>query len=138
MPKLLRQNLLQLSTQWLDDARILLAAGRFAGAYHAGGVSLECLLKARIAAGTQAEEFPDKKFADRVWTHQPVELLKAGGLVAFLDQAPSAIQANWTTVKDWTIDSRYNHIVDRVVAEAFLDALDDQTNGVLPWLRSHC
>ena len=49
-----------------------------------------------------------------------------------------AVQTNWATVKDWTVDSRYNSAVNPVTVIAFLNALDDPKDGILPWLRSHC
>lgn len=137
MPKLLRLDLIRLHQQWVDDARILLAAQRYAGAYHAGGIALECALKARIARFTQAEEFPDKKLAQEAWEHDPRRLLALGDLVRFMDGAPSAVQTNWATVKDWKIDSRYTHTVNPATVGAFLDALDDATDGVITWLRNH-
>ena len=122
----------------MEDARILVAAGRFGGAYHSGGVALECMLKAKIAKSIQAEEFPDRKLAQEAWLHDPTKLLKLADLERFMDAATPEIQTNWTTVKDWTIDSRYNlHVSPRTVT-AFLGALDDLTDGILPWLRSHC
>lgn len=122
----------------MGDARVLLRAGRFAGAYHAGGIALECMLKASIARATEAEEFPDKTLVNQAWTHQLAALLSAGDLVRFLNQANPAIQVNWATVKDWKIEARYNPSMSPVVATAFVDALDDPTDGVLTWLRSHC
>src|SRR5712675_2178920 len=135
MAKILRQDLLLLHQQWLDDARTLLAAQRYPGAYHAGGVALECALKARIAKFIQAEEFPDKKLAQDAWDHDPRKLLALGDLVRFMDQAPAAVQTNWATVKDWKVDSRYTHTVNPATVGAFLEALDDPKDGVLPWLR---
>lgn len=111
MPKLLRHDLVQLHEQWLADARTLLAAHRYPGAYHAGGIALECALKARIAKFIQAEEFPDKKLAQEAWEHDPRKLLALGDLVRLMDAAPAAVQINWATVKDWKIDSRYTHTV---------------------------
>ena len=138
MATLLRRDLLQLSEQWLIDARTLLAAQRYPGAYHAGGLALECALKARIAKLRQAEEFPDKELALRAWKHDPTELLKVAELSRLLDAASGAVQTNWATVKDWKPESRYTHPVNPATVIAFLDALDHPKDGVLPWVRSHC
>jgi hypothetical protein len=136
--KLLRQDLLLLSVRWMEDARVLAGANRFAGAYHAGGLALECMLKAKIAKATVAEEFPDKKLAERAWGHDPGALLKLGELDRLMDLAAAPIQTNWATVKDWTIDSRYTSGVNPTTVGAFLDALDDPKEGILSWLRNHC
>jgi hypothetical protein len=122
----------------MGDARVLVDAQRFAGAYHAGGLALECMLKAKIAKSIQAEEFPDKKLAEKAWGHEPAVLLKLGDLDRFMGQADLQVQTNWATAKDWTIDSRYTSKVNPVTVAAFLDALDDPKDGILPWLRSHC
>lgn len=137
MPKLLRQDLIRLHAEWLLDARTLLASHRYAGAYHAAGVALECALKARIARFTQAEEFPDLKLAKEAWDHDPRRLLALGDLVRFMDTAPAAVQASWATVKDWRVESRYTHTVNPATVTAFVDALDDPTDGVITWLRNH-
>ena len=138
MAKLLRQDLVQLSQQWIEDARVLLAANRYPGAYHAGGVALECILKARIASLTQAEEFPDKRLAEMAWKHDPPTLLALGDLGKFLNQASPAVRTNWTTVKDWKVESRYTRTMNPASVTAFVDALDDPMDGVLTWLRNHC
>jgi hypothetical protein len=137
MPKLFRQDLIRLHEQWLEDARILLAAHRYPGAYQAGGIALECALKARIAKSTQAEEFPDRNRALEAWVHEPAKLLSAAGLDQFMDAAPKEVRTNWATVKDWKVDSRYTHTMNPATVEAFLNALDDATDGVITWLRNH-
>lgn len=96
------------------------------------------MIKAKIAKSIQAEEFPDKKLAEKAWGHDPAALLKLGDLERFMDQATPEVQTNWATVKDWTIDSRYSRDVTPVTVTAFLRALDDPKDGILPWLLSHC
>jgi hypothetical protein len=54
-----------------------------------------------------------------------------------MDDAPTAVQTNWATVKDWKIDSRYTHTINSATVGAFLNALDDPTDGVITWLRNH-
>jgi len=121
------------------DARVLLAEERFTGAYHAGGLALECALKARIAKLTVAGEFPDRDRTRQALEHNPSKLLGAAELLAMqrTDVSPT-FQSNWATVKDWTVDSRYDPSPNPVTVKAFLDALDDPTDGVLQWVRRHC
>lgn len=138
MAKLLRQDLLLLAEHWLESARALFQAQLAGAAYHAGGLALECVLKAKIAKDIVAEEFPDKNLAARAWNHDPSNLLALGDLVRVLDQASADVQANWATVKDWSIESRYNLAVNVVTVGAFLDALDNSQDGILVWLRNHC
>ena len=137
MATLLRQDLVRLHIEWLLDARTLFAAQRYAGAYHAGGIALECALKARIAKFTQAEEFPDWKLAREAWEHDPRKLLALGGLGRLMAGAAVPVQTNWATVKDWTVESRYTHTVNPATVAAFIDALDHPIDGVITWLRNH-
>jgi len=138
MAQLFRRDLLDLALRWNTDARTLLAASRYDGAYHLAGIALECMLKARIAGFTKAEEFPDPDQVKRAWIHDPNRLLKEAGLEQALDHAPPDVQVNWAIVKDWTIDTRYSTAADPRLVKGFLDALDDPTHGVLAWLRSRC
>jgi hypothetical protein len=137
MAKLLRRDLVRLQVEWLLDARTLLGAQRYAGAYHAGGVALECALKARIARFIEAEEFPDLKLAREAWDHDPRKLLALGDLLRLMRAAPPSVQTNWATMKDWTVESRYTHTVNPATVAAFVDALDHPTDGVITWLRNH-
>jgi HEPN domain-containing protein len=52
-----------------EDARILLAAGRYAAAFYMCGYAVECALKACIAKQTREYEFPDLKQVRDSYTH---------------------------------------------------------------------
>jgi HEPN domain-containing protein len=70
----------------LDEAKVLLDAGKWAGAYYLAGYAVECALKACVARLMQAEVFPDKDFAVKCYTHNLEALLALAGLS----------RANWT------------------------------------------
>src|SRR5947207_8112894 len=105
-----RVELQRLAKDRLHDAKVLLAGRRWSGAYYLAGYAVECALKACIAKLMKSEEFPDKNFAEKCWTHHLPQLLGLAGLKADLDTAALAdsdLADNWNTVKEWTESSRY-------------------------------
>jgi hypothetical protein len=101
----------QLAEDRIADAAILLAAGRWSGAYYLAGYALECGLKACIARLTNQDDFPrDRKFVEECYTHNLEKLLKAAGLKPALDADTSANPAfagHWGVARDWQETSRY-------------------------------
>src|SRR5206468_11481018 len=105
-----RLELRQLAEDRIADAAILLAAGRWSGAYYLAGYAVECALKACIARLTNQDDFPDKKFASDCYTHSIEQLVKLAGLKVQRDADATAnpdLEANWGIVKDWTEEGRY-------------------------------
>jgi hypothetical protein len=87
----------------------------------------------------QAEEFPDKSFADKCWTHDIERLVVLAGLKDQRDVAASAdaaVSKNWLTVRDWDESRRYARST-RAEARGMLTAITDNRNGVLPWIKLH-
>ena len=82
-----RTELQWLAKERIREAKVLLDAQYWSGAYYLAGYAVECALKACIAKGMQAEEFPDKSFADKCWTHNLVQLLGPAGLKDDFDAA---------------------------------------------------
>jgi hypothetical protein len=134
-----RSDLQKLAAERIADAKALLSLKRWAGAYYLAGYAVECGLKACIAKLMKAEEFPDKSFADKCWTHDVDRLVYLAGLKGRRDAdvaADSAFSDNWIVVKDWDESSRY-HRIARGQAEGLYDAITDRKHGVLPWIRLH-
>lgn len=132
-----RSDLQRLAAERLADAKALLAAKRWAGAYYLAGYAVECGLKACIAKLTQAEEFPDKAFADKCWTHDVKRLVYLAGLEPIHDNlvaADSEFEDNWDTVRSWDESSRYRRSA-KVDAEDLFNAVTDRMHGVMPWIR---
>ena len=75
-----RVELQRLAIERLTDAKALLAARRWSAAYYLCGYGVECALKACIAKLMKSEEFPDKTFAEKCWTHNLQQLLGLAGL----------------------------------------------------------
>jgi hypothetical protein len=85
----------------------------------------------------KSEEFPDKTFAEKCWTHNLPQLLGLAGLKADLDAATHAdsdLADNWDTVKEWTESSRYARTA-KAKAENLYEAITDRKHGVLSWLK---
>ena len=132
-----RTELQQLAELRIDEAGILLANRAWDGAYYLAGYAVECALKACIAKQTQAEEFPDKKRAERAWKHDFNELLGAARLESELKAETvrdSVFKENWNTVRQWSEQSRYRR-VSQSESEKLIVAITDPIAGVLPWIK---
>ena len=133
-----RREFQNLALQRLADAQALFDAKRYAGSYYLAGYAIECALKARIARQTKQHDFPPRDAAKH-YTHDITKLLDSSGLAAKFkaeaDNNPN-FRANWTLVKDWTEEARYQ-TRRRLEAEALLTAVTDSQSGVLRWLRKY-
>jgi HEPN domain-containing protein len=133
-----RFELRQLAEDRIADAAILLAGGRWSGAYYLAGYAVECGLKACIAKLTNQDDFPrDRRFVEECYTHSLEKLLKAAALKPVLDAdtlANPALLGNWGVAKDWQETSRYEQKT-QVKAQTLYDAVANDPNGVLPWIR---
>jgi hypothetical protein len=133
-----RTELQQLAEDRILDAAALLAAGRWSGAYYVAGYAAECALNACIARLTAVDDFPPKvKFVQDCYTHDLDKLLRAAGLKPDLDNdtaANLALSSNWGTAKDWEETSRYEQKT-QAQAQALYDALTNNPDGVLAWIR---
>ena len=131
-----RGDLKVLSRSRLREARTLLAAHEWSGAYYLAGYSAECALKACIARGTRAGTFPDKQLAEKSYSHKLSQLVDVAGLTlslnAEMNHSP-AFATYWAVVKDWTETSRYQ-VIPNTLATDMLRALTART-GVLHWVR---
>src|SRR5260370_26262619 len=94
----------RLAKERISDAKVLLAARHWSAAYYLAGYAVECALKACIDKLMKSEEFPDRNFAEKCWTHNLPHLLGLAGLKADLDAAMRVdpdLADNWNTVKEW-------------------------------------
>ena len=135
-----RTELQQLSTERIEDARALLVASRWQGAYYMAGYSLECALKSCVLAYVERTGiiFQDKKYAEKCWTHDLQELVKQAGLSVERDRAIHAnarLGTNWLIAKDWSETSRYR-LWTQAQAEKLFHAIEDDTDGALQWVKN--
>jgi HEPN domain-containing protein len=130
----------RLAQERLLDAKALLQAKRWTGAYYLAGYAVECGLKSCIIAFLmKTDQFPERRFSEQCWTHDLERLLGLAGLEAVLDTdmaANSSLQDSWEVVKAWSESKRYDRIV-RAKALELYDAIAQKKHGVLPWIKNH-
>ena len=122
----------------IEEAKALLKAKKWAGAYYLAGYAVEFGLKACIAKKTKRHDYPDKDFAAKCYTHKVEQLVVQAGLQAVFQAARAAdpdLDLNWSTVKDWDEKARFERRRTRAQAQSLYDAITDSAHGVLPWIR---
>jgi HEPN domain-containing protein len=132
-----RTDFQQLADVRIDEAGVLLAQGKYDGAYYLAGYAVECGLKACIAKLTNQYDFPDKVFAQQCFTHDIEALLFRAGLQPQLKAdlaADPTLEKNWGIVSGWTESSRYTRN-NRMDAQSLYDAITDPAHGALPWIK---
>jgi HEPN domain-containing protein len=134
-----RLELRQLAEDRIADAGALLASSRWSAAYYLAGYAVECALKACIAKLTIPDDFPrDRKFVDECYTRNLDKLLRAASLKDAFDTDASVnvvLMGNWGVAKDWLETSRYEQKT-QAEAEKLFEAIVNNANGVLPWIRA--
>ena len=134
-----RQELQQLSRLRARDAKAILTAGNFAGAYYIAGYSIECAIKAAIAKQTKRHDFPNKRIAQDSVSHDLKQLLQTAGLWATFEAATRAnpdLALNWAVAKDWSEGSRYILTTSQQQATDLYSACTAKTHGLLSWLKT--
>jgi HEPN domain-containing protein len=131
---MLRTDLQKLALARVADAKVPFAAGRYDAAYYLAGLAVECALKARIARATARYEFPDRRIAERAFTHDLNNLLSFAGLRPDLERAPPSLLQDWELVSNWSVDVRYKTGLDADQCRRYLRAVADR-GGILPWLK---
>lgn len=133
-----RNDLMRLSRLRIREARVLLEAGEFPGAYYLAGYAVECALKACVARRFRLHDIPDRKVVSDVYTHDVARLLDLAGLRSAFQQeaaAHPALLANWEAVKDWTETARYEPDITEQNALKLYSACTARRDGFLSWLR---
>lgn len=136
-----RSDLQILAELRIEEAKLLMQSEpkRPDGAYYLAGYAVECALKACIAKTTHQYDFPDKMHATKCFTHDIEKLVSIAALEddRLMDVGTNlARKIHWEIVKDWSEESRYlRH--SELKAQKLIDAITDNANGVLPWIKSH-
>lgn len=123
----------------LKEARALLKAKCFDGAYYLCGYAVECALKACIAKDTKRSEFPDLDRVKGSYTHNFAHLVKVADLNADLNAevaGDAAFADNWRTAQEWSQAARYA-MYDESDAWILYKAITDRKHGVMRWIRRH-
>jgi HEPN domain-containing protein len=129
----------QLARTRVAEAEQLMNAGLWSGAYYLGGYAVELALKACIARIFQPSTIPDKRFIERIFTHNLIALVDLAGLKGHhsaKSKVDPVFAQHWEALQDWSEEARYI-IIDRESARALVDALIDDEHGVFEWIRSH-
>jgi hypothetical protein len=130
----------KISKMRIREGRVLLRTNHFNGAYYLLGYAIECAIKACIARQTKRYEFPNKNRMKDCYNHNLETLIKAAGLSLSLAtelKNNSAFQVNWSVVKDWSEEFRYEHTIANLKAKDLYSAITDRKNGVLQWLKKY-
>ncbi len=120
------------------EALTLLDAGHYPGAYYLIGYAVECALKACVSKQVKRYDFPDKKLANEVFTHNLEKLMKVAGLQPDFDRdkrANRVLELNWAVVKDWSESARYDSNITRADARDLYSACTGRNNGILTWIK---
>lgn len=136
-----RADFKRLANLRIREAKVLLDKGFYAGAFYLAGYAVECALKACIAKQTHRHDFPpDLETVRKIYTHDFGDLLKRAGLSAdhiAETKANRQFEYNWSVVKDWSEQKRYEYRITKVRTQSLYDAIVDPTNGVLTWLKRY-
>jgi hypothetical protein len=133
-----RETFQRLCNLRVKEARSLLKAEQFAGAYYLAGYAVECGLKACVARQVRRYDFPNKKLANEVFTHDLEKLMRGAGLWATFEielRVNAQLQLNWAVAKDWSEESRYELSITEAQARDLFSACTARNNGVLPWIK---
>lgn len=129
-----RSNFQRISRLRVEEARVLLDNGHYAGAYYILGYAVECALKACIAKQTRRYDFPDRKTVRDSYIHDLDSLHRTAGLREQLQresQINPSLEANWAIVKQWSEQSRYEVNIRENTVRDFYSAVTMRKKGVL-------
>ncbi len=134
----------QIAEERLLAAQALLTAHLWASAYYVAGYAVESGLKSRILVRITEEpevlfQEGNNKFSADCWTHDIEKLVKLAGIetARTTDMAANGTLGNhWGIVAKWNEKSRYQ-MKSQVKAEELYNAIADNANGVMQWIRVH-
>jgi HEPN domain-containing protein len=133
-----RADFRQLAQCRLEEAEVLFKSRKFSGAYYLAGYSIECALKARIARQTKQHDFPpEPNLVREIYSHDLEQLLKKAKLLEIFDREKARdaqLRAYWNTIKDWTVNSRYQ-LQSQKKARDIVKAVSDPRHGVLRCIK---
>jgi len=138
-----RDDLKKLSQLRIKEARALYDNKCYNGAIYIGGYAIELSLKARICKILEVADFPDSIQGFK--THDISRLLMLSGLTKKFERKKSntSFGTNWDLLTFWNDKLRYglvfkeNRLPNKTDAIDFLNAIDDQINGVYTWIKKH-
>lgn len=122
------------------EAKVLLNAGYYEGAYYLLGYAVECALKACIAKQFTRHDIPNKALVNEVYSHNLERLIVLAELGEELKREKGRnadFSAYWGVVKSWSEQKRYDTQISEREARDFYLACSARRNGVLKWLKNY-
>lgn len=139
-PAVTRLDFQELATVRLAEAKALLDAELWDGAYYLAGYAVEVGLKACIIKRVQATDaFLERKFSERCYTHNFSDLLELTGLKAIWKASRATdleFSDNWKSAIVWTEQKRYHRVTKRETNKLY-QAIADTPHGVFQWIQTH-
>jgi hypothetical protein len=134
-------DLQKLTEERLLDADALMAASRWSFAHYAAGYAVECALKACLLKRMVLTGwvFDEKTKKEECRTHDLDALMTIAGMRGDLNQRlkeSTEFRTNWQVVKQWTVTGRYD-VKTESEARELIDAITDEPNGVMTWIRNY-
>ena len=129
----------QLAEERATDALGLLNIGQWSGAYYLAGYAVECGLKACIARKTNQDDFPDKDFAVKCFTHRLDSLVVLAGLESSYKArvlVDRFFEDNWQIVVKWDEAARYK-LWSESDSRDLYEATTHPNQEVMSWIKAH-
>ena len=125
----------------LEEAKKLYADGYYDGACYLGGYCIELALKARICKLLNLTDYPPSGDIGKAFrTHKLEDLVTLAGLKVDLAQKRllPTFDADWSLISQWSEIWRYNPQGTKTQAQAqnFLNAIDDNIDGIFTWIKT--
>lgn len=125
----------------LEEAKKLYAGGYYDGACYLGGYCIELALKARICTLLNLTDYPPSGDIGKAFrTHKLEDLVTLAGLKVDLAQKrlSPTFDADWSLISQWSEIWRYNPqgTKTQVQAQNFLNAIDDNIDGIFTWIKT--
>ncbi len=124
----------------VKEAKVLLDAEQYQGAYYLVGYALECAIKACIAKQIRQYDFPNRELANKCYSHNLAELIGVAGLKQKLtekEREDENFQINWAVAKDWSEQARYENKIEERKAKDLYEAITNEYAGILVWLKTY-
>jgi HEPN domain-containing protein len=123
-------DLRDLAEERLAEAKTLVAAGHYSGAFYLAGYVAELGLKAVLTRSLGNFEMPNQKEVAKAHTHDLKALAAQAGLEPERDPK---ISVDWNIMApNWSPDDRY-----RAHTKARAEEMVDAAEEVLKWLKQH-
>src|SRR3954465_8548388 len=110
MAEIGKARLIELAETKLEDAKLLLSAGRADNAYYLAGYAVELMLKAILSGRFRENTLPDRALINQLYSHDLDRRLRLALLDVALQQhekSDAEPRLRWDIVLEWTGESRY-------------------------------